>query len=292
MAIVSLGLITAGIPPEMVREDTASFEAAEAEATPPGEIDRFELGDAPLDPTELNADTLAMTRALPQAAQEARKYDDSKEFEEAGGSGSITDRKEPKFGGLGGPFVLGLTGPAGHGGVGVGVGVGTHAGLGGPGDGYGLRNRGQRKAWAGAIGGTPASECAVGAALNWLARHQTAAGHWSLDFRRQCRSGTCSGTSAIRSDSAATAMALLPFLAAGQTHKSKGPYQQTIAKGLAWLVAHQSYNTGDLSDRGDHQMYSHGLATIALCEAYGITKDEQIGNAAKGRGVHRTGPKR
>ena len=28
-------------------------------------------------------------------------------------------------------------------------------------------------------------------------------------------------------------------------------------------------------------MYAHGLATITLCEAYGLTKDERIGAAAQ-----------
>ena len=28
-------------------------------------------------------------------------------------------------------------------------------------------------------------------------------------------------------------------------------------------------------------MYSHGLATIALCEAYGLTGDKQVGVAAQ-----------
>ena len=41
-------------------------------------------------------------------------------------------------------------------------------------------------------------------------------------------------------------MALLPFLAAGQTHLTKGPYQKNIQAGLYWLTAHQK-NDGDLS---------------------------------------------
>ena len=142
------------------------------------------------------------------------------------------------------------------------------------------------------LGGTKASERAVGAALNWLYRHQTAQGKWSLDFRHQCKGGTCSGPGVAQSDAAATAMALLPFLAAGQTHKSKGPYQQTIAKGLAWLIKQQRPD-GDLSGGCEQPMYAHGLATIALCEAYGMTRDEHVGAAARqGRGLHRAGPKR
>jgi hypothetical protein len=74
-------------------------------------------------------------------------------------------------------------------------------------------------------------------------------------------------------------MGLLPFLAAGQTHKSKGPYKAGIASGLYWLVQHQAMD-GNLSG-GAHTMYSHGLATITLCEAYGLTRDEHIGEAAQ-----------
>ena len=34
-------------------------------------------------------------------------------------------------------------------------------------------------------------------------------------------------------------MGLLPFLAAGQTHKSKGPYKEHIRRGIDWLIRHQ-----------------------------------------------------
>ena len=37
---------------------------------------------------------------------------------------------------------------------------------------------------------------------------------------------------------------------------------------------------GDLS-AGGSTMYTHGLAAITLCEAYGLTKDKQIGTAAQ-----------
>ncbi len=75
-------------------------------------------------------------------------------------------------------------------------------------------------------------------------------------------------------------MALLPFLGAGQTHKSRGPYQQTIAKGLAWLIKQQRPD-GDLSGGCEQPMYAQGLATIVLCEAYGMTRDEHVGIAAR-----------
>ena len=85
-------------------------------------------------------------------------------------------------------------------------------------------------------------------------------------------------------------MALLPFLGAGQTHKSKGPYQQCIAKGLAWLIKQQRPD-GDLGFGAPQPMYSHGIAAIALCEAYGMTRDEHVGHCRpQGRRFHRARP--
>ena len=104
------------------------------------------------------------------------------------------------------------------------------------------------------------------------------------------RAARCSGPGSAQSDTAATGMALLPFLAAGQTHKSKGPYQQTITKGLAWLMKQQRAD-GDLAGNSPFPMYSHGLATLALCEAYGMTHDEHVGLAAAGRWPTSTGAK-
>jgi len=281
LALIGLGLISMAMPSVVVSTgDVApTFNTTENQVSPPPDFTRFEVGEAPLEPTELNAETLEMYEAKPIAGQTALYYDDSPEFVEAGG-GSATDLKGPQLGGLGGFSVKNLPGPAGKGGVGVGSGLGDKPGVGGQGEGFGNRGRGHREALAGAFGGTKASERAVGAALNWIHRHQTPLGKWSLDFRQQCKNGVCTGPGTIRSDEAATAMALLPFLAAGQTHKSKGLYQQTIAKGLSWLIKQQTPE-GCLYGNSEQPMYAQGLATLALCEAYGMTRDEHIGTAAR-----------
>jgi hypothetical protein len=73
---------------------------------------------------------------------------------------------------------------------------------------------------------------------------------------------------------------VLPFLAAGQTHKTKGPYRSTIEKGLLWLMRNQKPD-GNLAKADQQPMYSHGLATICLCEAYGMTADKNLGAAAQ-----------
>ncbi len=134
------------------------------------------------------------------------------------------------------------------------------------------------------IGSTPAGDRAVVAALNWLARHQMRDGSWSLqNYTKMCKDRSCTGPGDQESLSAATAMGILPFFAAGQTHLTNGPYKQTIAAGVYWLINHQKAD-GDLSaDASGKQswMYSHGLATIALCECYGMSHDKNVGRAAQ-----------
>jgi hypothetical protein len=277
LAMISLAIPRAGItaPDKAPAFDEADVDHAPADAL----VDRFDVGETPLDPSELTTELLSQFKAMPIASQTAEFYDNSDKFEEAGGGTSV-DPNGLNLGGLGGLNFKDVPGPAGRGGVGTGVGTSTRPGFGGPGEGYGLRGKGHREGWVGALGGTKAGERAVAAALNWLYRHQTVQGRWMLDFRHQCKSGTCSGPGVVQSDAAATAMALLPFLGAGQTHKSKGPYQQCIAKGIAWLIK-QQHADGDLSGNVPQPMYSHGIAAIALCEAYGMTHDEHVGLAAR-----------
>ena len=209
---------------------------------------------------------------------EAQFNDNSPVFEEAGGGvASATST----LSGLGG-FNVSASGLGpmlkGPGGVDGGGGTGKNFGKGGAGEGFGGRGAGMREAALG-NGATKQSERSVAAALNWLSRHQSADGSWNLNHTSRCRSGTCSGPGETQSNSAATALGLLPFLAAGQTHQSKGPYQKNITGGINYLIKIQN-REGDLS-QGAHQMYTHGLATIALCEAYGMTQDSRIGIAAQ-----------
>ncbi len=81
-------------------------------------------------------------------------------------------------------------------------------------------------------------------------------------------------------DAGATALAMLPFLAAGQAHKTRGLYQKNLENGIHWLVVHQKHD-GDLSAGGSPKMLSHALATIALCEAFEMTGDSAVGDAAQ-----------
>jgi hypothetical protein len=250
------------------------FEVVEEDVSLEPELTHFEVGYTPLDNTVL--DTESLTLEAPPVEEQIN--DNSRFFEEAGGGLSTGDSP---FGGMGGFNVASTSlGPVvrGDGGVGTGAGLGSSMGKGGAGEGFGGRGEGMREKMLGS-GGTKQSERAVAAALNWIARHQNRDGSWSLKHTTNCKSGFCSGPGEAQSDCAATALGLLPFLAAGQTHDSKGPYQQRIAGGINSLIRHQKPN-GDLSN-GGQQMYSHGLAAIALCEAYGMTQDSRVGLAAQ-----------
>jgi hypothetical protein len=269
---------------EKMAGDAPAFEEAKVDPATeaPPKVERFEVGETPEDPTELNTNTLTLEKPA-QLAREAEFNDQSEHFEHRGG-GMPSDSKQPNVGGLGG-FDIEATGagPAvrGKGGVGIGIGTGTHPGSGGSGFGFGSRGSGSRKAMLGSGGGTKQSERAVAGALNWLARHQQSDGSWSLSgYKSRCKDGTCSGPGTLIGDrsAAATALGLLPFLAAGQTHESKGPYRQTIARGIRFLISNEKAN-GDLRIGGD--MYDQGLATIALCECYGMSNAKDVKKAAQ-----------
>ncbi|MHB0954762.1 MAG: prenyltransferase/squalene oxidase repeat-containing protein [Pirellulaceae bacterium] len=134
-----------------------------------------------------------------------------------------------------------------------------------------------RKGMLQKYGGSEGSEASVAAALNWLSLHQERDGGWNIDHTRGPCKGQCSHPGMVPpSRNAATAMAILPFLGAGQTHK-EGRYKETVQRGLAFLVQNMKVGNGmgDLSDSGG-RLYSHGMASIALCEAYAMTNDPEL----------------
>ncbi len=121
---------------------------------------------------------------------------------------------------------------------------------------------------------TTVNERAIAGGLNWLARHQLPDGKWS--FHTMPGSCKCSGAGTAHCDVAATALAVLSFLGAGVTHKNEGPYQSRVQRGIDWLMLHQDRASGDLAKGSPQHMYEHGIATLALCEAYGMSKDLKI----------------
>lgn len=131
-------------------------------------------------------------------------------------------------------------------------------------------------------GGTTESEKAVEVGLDWIARHQRPDGGWSMDTRGQCQGTGCPDDRAAITDTGATGLALLPLLGAGMTHTEPSRYQPAIKRGLAWLLRNQQ-RSGDLFTGGGGitHMYSHAIGTMALCEAYGITRDKRLRDPAQ-----------
>jgi hypothetical protein len=122
-------------------------------------------------------------------------------------------------------------------------------------------------------GGTMRSEQAIERGLQWLLKHQTPSGMWSNDaFGAFCNCGN----PGHKFDIAGTAFGLLPFLGVGQTHNS-GPNAKAITRGLGYLLGNQK-KEGHFSDN----MYENALATIVVCEAYGMTRDPQLKPRAQG----------
>ncbi len=275
-------LIVAFIPmTQQVRaltEAALTYEPAEVDVTSEAvEFAEFNLGEAPIEATELSTETLtamgdaSLLDVSGEADLDERVAFDASPDRNGQGSGVSGDLS---------PFSMSLLqdGPGSDGGQPgqTRPGDGESLSPGGPGS-FGSRSHTERAKGL-ANGGTQQTERAVQGALVWFSRHQNPDGSWSL-HNHVCRDGncTCGSTGETRSNAAATAFALLPYLAAGQTHVSDGPFKPTISRGLNWLVSNQNSTTGSLAGQGDAQvMYTHGLATIALVEAYGLSKDKRL----------------
>jgi len=119
----------------------------------------------------------------------------------------------------------------------------------------------------GSVGGVtwPREQC-IQTGLIWLAKAQEADGHWG------CKRWDGAGDS----DVAVTGLALTAFLAVGYTH-TKGRFKATVAKGLLWLKTQQRPD-GSFPWK---TFYEQGMATIAVCEAYGRTQDAQVRDLAQ-----------
>ena len=129
------------------------------------------------------------------------------------------------------------------------------------------------------------TEEAVELGLDFLRRHQSPDGSWSLHNYGIGRRGYEKETSQLRSDTAATGLALLAFLGAGYDHYDD-TYAAQIRQALEFLIKNQKAD-GDLFVPMDGEsnksvwLYSHGIAAIAICEALGMTGDDDLREPAQ-----------
>jgi hypothetical protein len=132
---------------------------------------------------------------------------------------------------------------------------------------------------------SPQSEETIELGLVFLMRHQSPDGSWSFGNFGAGRPGYENESAALNSDSAATALSLLAFQGAGYTHVEHR-YQDTLRGGVNWLVKNQKpsgdlYVSLDTDSNRSVWLYSHSIAALALCEAYGMTQDPALRQPAQ-----------
>ena len=112
---------------------------------------------------------------------------------------------------------------------------------------------------------TPQLERSVTRGLDFLARTQKPDGSWPDTY------GRISGV---------VGLAMMTFLAHGDV-PDEGKYGKVIRRAVDYIVTTQQAN-GLLTGRHGHgPMYSHGFATLALAEVYGVIDDRRVGPALK-----------
>jgi hypothetical protein len=77
-------------------------------------------------------------------------------------------------------------------------------------------------------------------------------------------------------DTGITGLALLAFLGAGQTHL-EGEFRTNVQRGLEYIIRNQQQSGSLAGDaRLFAQIYCHGIATLAVSEAYAMTGDHRL----------------
>ncbi|MCC6123837.1 MAG: squalene--hopene cyclase [Pirellulales bacterium] len=145
---------------------------------------------------------------------------------------------------------------------------------------YKLRVMPNRSGVARDHGGSPETEQAVQAALKWLAENQAADGRWKAGDHGAGRDESVLGharqNAGSQADTGVSGLALLAFLASGNTH-GQGEYQKSIRRGLELLLRIQARD-GNLGGNASTYefMYCHAMAACALSEAFGMTGDQRL----------------
>ena len=108
-----------------------------------------------------------------------------------------------------------------------------------------------------------AADRSVDKALEYLARTQSDDGSW-----RSPSYGVNTGVCAL---------ATMAFMARGHT-PNRGPYAEVLQKAVK-RITDSAKDSGLLVDRASHgEMYSHGIASILLAEAIGMTDSVEVRN--------------
>ena len=149
---------------------------------------------------------------------------------------------------------------------------------------YGARSAGGRAEAVRRGGGTKGSERAVALALEWLQRHQSNSGAWQLkSYKKNCiRGAECKQAADPLDgiDAGLTGLATLAFLGAGHTHQY-GRFKESVASAMNYMLRIQGRDGCFGQKIGSHSIYNHAICALAVCEAYGMTKDVRYKAAAE-----------
>ena len=128
-------------------------------------------------------------------------------------------------------------------------------------------------------GATKGSEEAVERGLDWLRRHQNADGSWSpANYHTHCdRDAGCGkGEGGYQwMDPACTGLGLMCFLGAGYTGEQR-TYRSTVNRAIDYLLRIQRSDGRYMKHTFNRIMYNHAIATLALSEAYAMTRRSDI----------------
>ena len=126
---------------------------------------------------------------------------------------------------------------------------------------YGAKTSGQIGIARQKYNGSIENEMSVLRALRWLKTKQNKDGSWN-----NCKP-------------AMTGLALLCFLAHGETPGNSEEFGDTVQRGISYLIETQTDDGTFMGHDGNN--YAHLIATYALCEAYGMMHVPMIQEAAE-----------
>jgi len=182
-------------------------------------------------------------------------------------SGDPTELSNLPSGDTTGGSAIGVTGPGHH-----GIAPDTRGGkkVGGK---YGSRFG---KGGKGGAGGRVNEAITLG--LEWLRKHQDEDGRWDCEkfMKHDANGEPCTGAGSAVNDVGVTGLALLAFLGEGNTLKI-GTYREVVRRGVKWLQEQQNMENGLIGQNASSAyVYSHAIATVALCEAYGLSEHRPL----------------
>jgi len=125
----------------------------------------------------------------------------------------------------------------------------------------------------------------VGESLKWLAEHQNRDGSWSFFHSDGDNCDDFPNPGKNPSRVGATGLALIPFFNDGESHnRDNDRFQETLAKGIQFLLKHRNKKTGRIYEKKaplEYQALSHGMAAYTLTLAYAWTRDPKLKKPAQ-----------